>query len=140
MATLINKPPDIGKHRPVNALILSDVHAPYHSRAWLNRAVRFGERAKGDFVCILAGDTCDFSSLSSHAPHESPPTLKSEINSARTVIRRLADSFKHVYVTLGNHEFRATRTLKEWTPEMVMESLINGAQNNVCEPLLVQLA
>ena len=132
MAKVIEAPPQVGTAKaPVNAVIVSDIHAPFHSEEWLARALAFAKTAGPKPVVIMAGDTCDCNSLALHTPHVDPPTLESELDSAQAIIRRFSDAYENVYVTLGNHEFRASRALRNLTPKLFMKMLVSGLPDNV---------
>lgn len=131
LAQVINRAPNVGADRSVDAIILSDIHAPFHSTEWLGRAIRYGETLDSRRVAVVAGDTCDFASLAFHAPHTAAPTTEQELASAREVLTRIADAFDKVYVTFGNHEHRASRKLPNLTPTLVMHMMVDGLPDNV---------
>jgi hypothetical protein len=106
-----------------NAVIIGDLHCPYHNTTMLVRAVTTG-RERGINRLIVAGDIFDFDSLSTY-PHiqtESDPTQTIRIGG--DVLRYLFGSFNETVIIPGNHDERFAKKLdRSWD----MELLINAA-------------
>lgn len=88
-------------------LLLFDVHAPFHSAAWINRALEFALKQRCSVVGVM-GDLIDFSAFSPYG-REHAVEAEDEIASAREIISALASNFAEVVYVAGNHEARMVR-------------------------------
>jgi len=88
-------------------VIMTDEHVPFHDADWCNRvidiALKMGCTAVG-----IPGDLVDFTAFSKWGRQERVEA-EDEIEAARSFLRALARSFKHVYYSGGNHEMRLPR-------------------------------
>jgi len=93
--------------RAERALVLFDIHAPFHDADWINwcvsTALRFGCEA-----CVIGGDLVDFAAFSKWGRQERIEA-EDEIRTARQIIHALARSFNHIVYGSGNHEMRLPR-------------------------------
>lgn len=89
------------------ALILSDLHIPYHHEPSLELAVSFGEFLHPSKVIIL-GDGFDFYGISKWKKDPMRMPFRDEVFRCREEIQKLSTRFPHaekVYIA-GNHELR----------------------------------
>ena len=103
------------------ALILSDVHIPYHNVEGLKEAVDTGLDAGVD-VIILNGDFLDFSRVSSYNKNPDMPRFADEIAMGKAFIAMLREQFPDAkfYATGGNHQDeRIENYLERNAPELV---------------------
>ncbi len=105
---------------PIKALLLSDVHAPYHDHAALELALRFGEDQGVDTI-ILNGDLADFFSVSFWEKDPRKRNLAAELQTVRDLLYHIRQRFplaKMIY-KVGNHEERWERYLSVKAPELL---------------------
>jgi predicted phosphodiesterase len=102
------------------ALVLSDIHIPYHDRGALVTAIRYGRQNRVDTV-ILNGDTCDFFSVSRWEKDPRKRKLKREIETAREFLATLRQLFPkaRIIFKIGNHEERWESYLSVKAPELL---------------------
>lgn len=90
-----------------DALLLFDIHCPFHDAAWINRAIdlalRWGIRKAG-----VGGDLVDFNAFTTFQRSEEFD-VEDEIASAEQVIHTLEMAFDEVIYSAGNHEVRLSR-------------------------------
>lgn len=99
------------KKTRAEALVISDIHVPFHDAGAL-AGVRALARAVKPRQLILNGDILDCYAISDHQKTmERAPTLQQEIDEAKGVIAALVKAAKGARVTmlLGNHEQRTER-------------------------------
>jgi len=101
-------------------VVLNDIHIPFHDTETL-KSVYFGMKdAKPDKI-ILAGDICDFYSISRF---DKDPTrrlnLQDEVERVQTVLRDMKKKFPKVEFTFipGNHEERLQKYVLRNAPEL----------------------
>ena len=87
-----------------SALLLFDIHAPFHDARWLNALIGLGIRRKVSLVGI-GGDLVDFSAFSKFGRQERVEA-EDEIVSAEQIVSTLAGEFKRIIYSSGNHELR----------------------------------
>lgn len=104
---------------PGCALVLSDIHVPYHDKQALETAIERGIDEKCDQV-VLNGDLIDFYALSRYETDPRERNLPRELELTGQVIEVLADAFPGapIYWKLGNHEERWTTYLDLKAPEL----------------------
>lgn len=92
---------------PERALILSDIHIPWHSAEALEVALDYGERRKPTLI-ILNGDIADHYAISRFATDPSKRDFPEEVASVIYFLRGLRQRFKRARIIykLGNHEER----------------------------------
>jgi hypothetical protein len=112
----------------LTALILADLHIPYHHDAALTTALRYGRDRKPSIV-LLNGDASDFFSVSFWEKDPRKRDLAGEIKMVREflgIIRRAFPKSRIIY-KLGNHEERWERYLSVKAPELLsMEEFAIG--------------
>jgi predicted phosphodiesterase len=102
-----------GKDKKKVAVVLSDIHIPYHDRDALAIALEFTEDIKPDKI-ILAGDIIDFYAVSKYMKDPLRiDTLQSEIDETRAFLNVLRDKHLGASITIipGNHEVRLEKFL-----------------------------
>ena len=106
-----------GPHR---ALVLSDIHIPYHSRAALVAALDYGRTRDSDLI-LLNGDVVDFFSVSAWQKDPRKRDLAGEVKIAREFLAALRGAFPKARIVykLGNHEERWERYLEVKAPELL---------------------
>jgi len=114
------------------ALVLADVHAPFHDAKWINQvcdlAVSWGiER------CILAGDLADFNAFSSFG-RDVGIDGNAELDTLADVVDALCAQFE-VYYFAGNHDVRPLRTLQSTglTVDRIMRLFIPGERCHISD-------
>lgn len=105
-----------GKHK---ALILSDIHIPYHDEVAVKAAVEYGKKQKPDIV-ILNGDIGDFYAVSRH-DKDPRRCLAEEIDAVRQFLYWLRKQFPkaRIIYKIGNHEDRMERFLVKNAPVLL---------------------
>jgi predicted phosphodiesterase len=105
---------------PCNALVLSDIHYPYHDRTALIAALEHG-RATGVDVVLFNGDLADFHSISWWETDPRERNFPDEIKGCRELIAAVRESFPDARIVfkLGNHEERFERYMKVKAPELL---------------------
>ncbi len=93
-----------GPHR---ALILSDVHIPFHSPQALEVALEYGEKRKPTLI-LLNGDIADHYAISRFATDPSKRDFPEEVAAVTYFLRGLRERFPKARIVykLGNHEER----------------------------------
>lgn len=88
-------------------LILSDVHAPIHSAAWLFHAIRCA-KAKGVRFVIINGDLIDANQISKYigSYYRRGAQLENDFDAAEAILKILCTEFEKVYLLMGNHDMR----------------------------------
>lgn len=96
------------------ALILNDLHIPYHNSDALRCALLHSKRQNIDTI-ILNGDIIDFYKISRHAKSPSAPNLQYEIDTTIKVLATIRATFPkaNIHFLEGNHEDRLKRYLQE---------------------------
>ena len=92
-----------------DALLLFDVHAPYHDATWINRCIELALRWKISQVGI-GGDLIDLSAFSPYG-RDAEVEAEDEIRATEQILSALAASFPTIYYVGGNHEERLSRQL-----------------------------
>lgn len=105
---------------PMRALILSDIHFPYHDRGALLVAMKHGRERKANTV-ILNGDTMDFYSVSFWEKDPRKRNFAEELKTGREFIQALRECFPRARIVfkLGNHEERLERYMRVKAPELL---------------------
>lgn len=105
-----------GKH---TALILSDIHIPYHDEKAVMAAVEYGKKQKPDIV-ILNGDIGDFYAVSRH-DKDPRRCLSEEIDAVRQFLFWIRKQFPkaRIIYKIGNHEDRMERFLVKNAPVLL---------------------
>jgi len=106
------------------ALILADVHVPFHSAKDLEIAINYGIEHKCTDV-ILLGDFIDAYSISHFERDINLRDFSKEVTIAKEILTILEDNFKGQNIYLeGNHCNRYNKYLNKQAPELLgLESL-----------------
>ena len=107
-----------------SALVLSDLHCPYHHAAMLERALALRAKVYPEVdTLIIAGDLFDFAGLSRHPQDQCEAAVTDELQVAGRVLRALLAPFARAVVMPGNHDERLAKKLEAHIP---MRFLIDG--------------
>lgn len=110
----------VAKAHTVRALILSDIHIPYHDQGALAIAMRYARDYRPHAI-VLNGDILDFHEVSSHTKdrHEQI-TFEDELSEGRQFLRALRMDHPEAMIAycIGNHEDRLQRYLNNHAPEL----------------------
>lgn len=90
---------------PCKALILNDIHSPYHCVEAIQSAVAFG-LDKGCDTLYLNGDTIDFYAISRFLKDPRKRDLRNEVDTTIEILKALAPKFANRYYKVGNHDER----------------------------------
>ena len=102
------------------ALLLYDVHVPYHDETALELAVQHGIDSKCDCV-ILVGDFMDFYACSFWEKDPRQRDFAAELSMGRNMLHTIREAFpgKQIIYKLGNHEERYERWMVAKAPELL---------------------
>lgn len=102
------------------ALVLSDIHVPYHDPAALEAALDYGRAQECDCL-VLDGDIVDFYAISSFQKDPRSRNLPLEIERTRELFTALRQAFPDAEIVykLGNHERRWVRHLSNNAPDLI---------------------
>lgn len=105
---------------PQKALILSDVHIPFHDAEALSVALEHGESRKPTLI-LLNGDIADHYSLSRWETDPRQRDFPGEIRMVKFFLAGLRKRFPkaRIILKLGNHEERWERYLRLKAPELL---------------------
>lgn len=107
-----------------SALVISDLHVPYHNADLLQRAIDLKNRRFPEVdQLIIAGDLFDFASISRHPKDGREAAINDELKTAGAVLRELLRPFSRAYILPGNHDERLAKKLEAHVP---MRFLIDG--------------
>ena len=123
---------------PADALILSDVHFPFHAPEPLRAACREGKRRGADTI-VLNGDICDCTEQSLFEKDPGVRIFPEEIRIMRLFLETLRKEFKkaRIIYKLGNHEERYIRYMQRQAPillnikEFQFEEIMHLKQHGV---------
>ncbi len=94
--------------RARRVLVLADIHAPYHFRDALVKALEVG-RAEGCDHLFLNGDALDCYAISRWETDPRKRDFKKELDVAKTMLRTFSDAYPGAVTwKMGNHEERYT--------------------------------
>lgn len=105
---------------PMRALVLSDLHIPYHDRAAILAAIDYGKKQAVDTI-ILNGDTADFFSVSFWEKDPRKRRFSDELKMVKEFVEAIRESFPKARMVykLGNHEERWERYMFVKAPELL---------------------
>lgn len=105
--------------RPTSALVLSDIHLPYHSRAALEAALAEGRRRDCRLI-VLNGDTLDFHRLSRFQKDPRSRSPKHELGAANQLLDFIDAQFPKARKIWkdGNHDERYDHYLAAHAEEL----------------------
>ncbi len=124
----------------MRALILSDLHIPYHSTDALKRALDYGRDERASTV-IINGDMMDCAMISRYDKTRATPSLLEEVEIGREVlamIRRRLPQVRIIY-RLGNHEERLEHYLMRYAREIAQLGVITMGSLLACDKMQVQV-
>jgi predicted phosphodiesterase len=110
----------VGKEKVQRALVLSDIHIPYHDHGALAIALHYARDYKPDII-VLNGDVLDFHEVSSHPQDKHEViTFEDELAEGRQFLRVLRHDHPRaeIHYCIGNHEDRLQRYLHGRAPEL----------------------
>jgi hypothetical protein len=92
------------------ALVIADLHAPFHNRQLLERALNTAT-AMGVRDVYIIGDLFDFTCLSSWPANEARTTVDQDIDAGGAVLEYIASfpTMQRVIITSGNHDERLAK-------------------------------
>lgn len=102
------KPPKRSKSSKLTALVINDLHVPFHNESALAYAISCNKDAD---ECWVPGDLLDLFSFSRYEKYSAPFSPCEEFQHGRVVIRALAERFAKVRVMHGNHDERFIKWL-----------------------------
>lgn len=108
------------KAKARTAIILSDIHIPFHCKSALALAMAYTEDKKPDDI-VLNGDIVDFYGASSYRKDPTRlETLQDEINETYDFLKTLRSrhAAAKIYYVQGNHENRLARFILDKAPEL----------------------
>jgi predicted phosphodiesterase len=105
---------------PLNALVLSDIHVPYHDRQALVLALQHGRKAGANLV-LLNGDILDCFSISRWEKDPRERDCPGELAACRAVLQSIREGFPRARIIykLGNHEERFQSYMFCKAPELL---------------------
>lgn len=103
----------------IRALILPDLHIPYHDHEAIRLAVEFGRKFKANFI-LLNGDFGDFYSVSFWENDPRKRNFESELNSMKDALGYIRGRFRQARIVFkdGNHEERWYRYGRVRAPDI----------------------
>lgn len=114
------------------ALLLFDVHAPFHDSAWINRVMALADRWQVDTVGI-GGDLVDFSAFSKYG-RELGIEASDEMDAAAHILTVLTRNFDRVVYSGGNHEMRLVRQVDHLLSlQRVMELFVTSPRVTITD-------
>lgn len=104
-------------------LVFSDAHCPRHNADYMNHMIDTAVK-EGIRKAICVGDLWDFDELSSWIRFNKGISTTESILSGSNVANALASCFDEFHITIGNHDVRLLRSLKEGRLEDPYEFMI----------------
>ncbi len=105
------------------ALILADIHVPYHSEKFIESALKI-EPAYG--AIIVAGDLFTFDQISKYSKAHNMPRMETELEIGGSMLLYLAEHAP-VYITNSNHDARfANKIDVQFSLKRLMNAALNG--------------
>lgn len=94
------------------ALILTDIHFPYHTKEKVEKALEYGYKSGCDKL-ILGGDSLDCYYLSSHEKEPAKRSFAQELVFFHEFVKQVKANWDiPIYFKIGNHEVRWERFLR----------------------------
>lgn len=102
------------------ALVISDIHIPYHDDEALEVALHAAEVAKVDTI-VLLGDVLDFYRISHFSKDPRRKSVNVEMEEGRGFLGELRARFPKARIVFyrGNHEMRLEKYICENAPELI---------------------
>lgn len=103
-----------------NALVLADIHIPFHEREPLMASIEYGKKNGAD-VILLNGDAADCFAVSFWDKDPRHRNFPNEVKMVKDFLRMLRNTFKRARIIykLGNHEERYERYMRVKAPELL---------------------
>lgn len=94
----------------LKALVINDLHIPYHDKAAVEAVLLYGEKEKVNLI-ILLGDIIDFYQISSFVKNPKKQPIDFEITETKKFLSDLRKRFPEARIIykVGNHEYRLDR-------------------------------
>ncbi len=123
---------------PIRALILSDIHVPYHDKPALRLAVAHGKQHKANLI-LLNGDTLDGFAISKWEKDPRKRDFPNEIAVTKHLVAAIRLEFPkaRIIYKLGNHDERWISYMRSKAPELLglpeldFENLLGLTANSV---------
>lgn len=108
-----------------SALVLADVHVPYHHEEFILDAVSTAENYNLARI-IVAGDLFTFDQISKYSKAHNMPRMETELEIGGSMLMYLS-SVRPVTITNSNHDARfATRIDTQFSLKRLMNAALNG--------------
>lgn len=107
--------------------VISDLHVPYHDARFLGNVLDLSQKWAIPTV-LIAGDLFQFDAFSKFLRHPAINT-KRELRVGREVLERLTDTFAHVILLEGNHDWRIGAKLDQEVQNEDIGKLFSLAAN-----------
>lgn len=117
------------KINTTDALIISDIHAPYQNTALMLEAFSLAKAA--DIAELdIAGDLHNFSALSTHSKNEFSTDPETDINHARGILTYAVQHFNMITLNPGNHDEYYLRKKSVTFEELIKTAVMQGKYTN----------
>jgi predicted phosphodiesterase len=105
---------------PLRALVLSDIHAPYHDHRAIHLALKYGSDRKANLI-LLNGDTFDFYGISWWQRDPRQRDFPKEVQIGRQLLEAIRDQFPRARIIFkeGNHEERYVSNMRTNAPDFL---------------------
>jgi predicted phosphodiesterase len=105
---------------PAKALILSDLHIPWHDAKAIELALQYGVDHKADLI-IINGDLMDHYAISRWEVDPKLRDFPAEVRAGKFFLAGLRKRFPHAQLVMktGNHELRLRSYLRLKAPELL---------------------
>lgn len=105
---------------PMRALLLADLHIPYHDRGAIIAALRYGKSRRADTV-LLNGDIADCFSVSFWEKDPRKRDFVDEVEQVRNFLSLVRSGYPkaRIIYKIGNHEERFERYMSVKAPELL---------------------
>src|SRR5262249_1715731 len=105
---------------PVRALVINDLHVPYHDAKAISAAVKFAKKHHDVNAVVINGDLGDFYTLSRFLKDPRKRDLVGELRAQREALEWIASEFprKRRILKKGNHDERWDHWVWEHAAEL----------------------
>ncbi len=105
---------------PMRALVLADLHIPYHERSAIVNALEFGKKNDANMI-VMNGDIADFFSVSFWEKDPRKRNFAEELKTVKSFIAEVRAQFPKARIVYkaGNHEERWQRYMFVKAPELL---------------------
>lgn len=94
-----------------NAVILGDIHCPFHDARWMDKVIGLALK-RGINQAIIAGDLADFNAFSTFG-RDVGIDADAEIDALSDLVDALGQCFERIHYFAGNHDVRPIRALRD---------------------------